>query len=131
MTISNDEIREFVSGYVECALWSSSDPDTEAPLDAEYDVLDFTSDACERAAYECAEFWQANEIDLTWYFQSIAVGDWTAESMAGHDFWLTRNGHGTGFWDREAGQAGENLADAARKYGEVNVFPETSGLEMQ
>lgn len=22
------------------------------------------------------------------------------EAQAGHDFWLTRNGHGTGFWDR-------------------------------
>lgn len=24
--------------------------------------------------------------------------DW---SQVGHDLWLTRNGHGTGFWDRE------------------------------
>ena len=24
---------------------------------------------------------------------------YSAEDLAGHDFWLTRNGHGTGFWD--------------------------------
>jgi hypothetical protein len=27
-------------------------------------------------------------------------------TQAGHDFWLTRQGHGTGFWDREDHVAG-------------------------
>lgn len=31
--------------------------------------------------------------------------------QAGSDFWLTRNGHGTGFWDRGLGTVGEALTD--------------------
>jgi hypothetical protein len=31
---------------------------------------------------------------------AYASGDYS-EERAGHDYWLTRNGHGAGFWDRE------------------------------
>lgn len=41
---------------------------------------------------------------------------------AGHDFWLTRNGHGAGFWDRGMGKLGDRLADAARAYGSVDLY---------
>lgn len=27
-------------------------------------------------------------------------GPWSDDERAGHDFWLTRAGHGAGFWDR-------------------------------
>jgi hypothetical protein len=36
-----------------------------------------------------------------------------------HDFVLTRNGHGAGFWDRGAGEVGRRLSDACEKYGPV------------
>ena len=26
--------------------------------------------------------------------------EWDIDEQAGHDFYLTRNGHGAGFWDR-------------------------------
>ena len=41
---------------------------------------------------------------------------------AGHDFWLTRNGHGAGFWDRGLGEAGKKLTDAAHAFGECNLY---------
>lgn len=41
--------------------------------------------------------------------------------QVGHDFCLTRNGHGAGFWDRGLGERGERLSDAARVYGEVSL----------
>ena len=47
-----------------------------------------------------------------------------AAQLGGHDFWLTRNGHGAGFWDRSdclPEDAGERLTDAAEKYGEVDL----------
>ena len=37
--------------------------------------------------------------------------------QAGPDFWLTREGHGTGFWDRGAGDAGDLLSRAAKAFG--------------
>lgn len=47
-----------------------------------------------------------------------AVADYLAvtgdsDKQFGHDFALTRAGHGTGFWDREAGEAGDYLATVA------------------
>ncbi len=49
----------------------------------------------------------------------------------GHDLFLTGNGHGAGFWDREAlrtGKLGDKLSDAAR-YNEVTAdFNPETGL---
>jgi hypothetical protein len=46
------------------------------------------------------------------------------KTQAGHDFWLTRQGHGTGFWDRDDDVYGvemrEMLTRAAKACGEVS-----------
>ena len=43
--------------------------------------------------------------------------------QAGHDFWLTRNHHGCGFWDGEweEPQATE-LTEASKKFGEFGLY---------
>jgi hypothetical protein len=44
-------------------------------------------------------------------------------AMAGHDFWLTRNGHGAGFWD---GDWSDNyatiLSKGAETYGHFQTY---------
>ena len=40
---------------------------------------------------------------------------------AGHDFLLTRNGHGAGFWDRGLGDIGDKLTDMAHNYGTIGL----------
>ena len=46
------------------------------------------------------------------------------EQQAGHDFWLTRCGHGAGFWDRGLQQAGDDLTEAAQAphYNTVDLY---------
>lgn len=42
----------------------------------------------------------------------------------GHDFWLTRNGHGAGFWDRrelEANELGERLTKLSKEFPEYDL----------
>ena len=51
-------------------------------------VLD--SDFYRESMIDCLAFYSHNECYLS--HDNI--------EQAGHDFWLTRNGHGTGFWDR-------------------------------
>jgi len=46
---------------------------------------------------------------------------------AGHDFLLSRNGHGTGYLDRGLGKIGEMLHEAAQAYGGVDVLPDKIG----
>lgn len=80
----------------------------------------------EKMTPDCERFIKENEADLLLYVEQIqdtidnydGNDDRRPESWAGHDFWLTRGGHGTGFWDRGLGELGERLSEAARKYGE-------------
>ncbi len=48
--------------------------------------------------------------------------DGLSEDEIGHDIWLTRNGHGAGFWDRGyPKKISDRLCDAAKILGEVNL----------
>ena len=49
-------------------------------------------------------------------------GGWYLAEQAGHDFWLTRNGHGAGFWDRGLGALGETLTKWAKAAGTCDVI---------
>ena len=42
--------------------------------------------------------------------------------MKPDDFWLTRNGHGAGFWDRGLGSVGDELTKNAKPFGSVDAY---------
>ena len=42
-----------------------------------------------------------------------------------HDYWLTRNRHGAGFWDRGLGDLGDRLTELAHNDGEYHVWDST------
>jgi hypothetical protein len=56
--VTIDTLDDFTRAYLECALWSSNDGDR--PLDANYGLFDFSPEALEQAAEDCAEFQAAN-----------------------------------------------------------------------
>jgi len=103
---------KFVDSYLETAIWASVDENGRS-LDRDYDARDFAEEDVRRAVEESNDFILANREDLE------LVGD---ESMHGHDFWLTRNGHGAGFFDRGYGEAGDHLTASARAFREVMVY---------
>ncbi len=112
-------LETFLAAYLECALWSSTDESNDSggdPLDENYDVDDFTRDAVRSARRDCRGF-----LSLPGVSHALSnVGDW---GQHGHDFWLTRNRHGAGFWDRGyAADIGKLLTDAAHSYGSEYVF---------
>lgn len=140
-----DEIEEFVSAYIACALWSSTDESDESggrPLDENYSADDIADEADTAIRTDCEDFIAAN-IDNLRAAQALMVGFHTGDgsgnlvkryrpsgysfAQAGHDFWLTRNGHGAGFWDRGLGSVGDRLAVAARFYGEENLYAGDDG----
>jgi len=104
--------REFVQDYLAAALWASHD-DHGKPLDAKYSIEDFSGEAIERAVSESVEFMENNREDL----EKAGRGDY---GQHGHDFFLTRNGHGAGFWDRGYGAAGDRLTKATKPYREIH-----------
>lgn len=110
-----DELDRFFQAYLVCALWSSHDnatPEGGEPFDRNYEVDDIPEAVRNRMRDECREFIEANLADLA---------NLDAEAC-GHDFWLTRNGHGAGFWDRGLGALGRRLTDACDPYGTVDLY---------
>lgn len=104
------DLDTFLAAYIECALWSTSDestPEGGEPFDSNYSPEDLAPEALDSMRADCAAFIRDNAKDL----------EGMAPEQAGHDFWLTREGHGAGFWDRGLGERGERLSDAARAYG--------------
>ncbi len=108
--------RDFHFAYVECALWSSADDDGD-PLDSLGLILSDTAGA--KILADCADFFNAHRDTYT------AAG--MSDDQAGHDFWLTRNRHGAGFWDRGLGDVGETLTAAAHACGECDLFVGDTG----
>lgn len=99
--------------YIVCALWSSTDEDGE-PLDGAYDASDIAPDTLATMKSDVEDFVSANQADLVESGQS--------EEQIGHDFWLTRNGHGAGFWDRGLGAVGDRLTKACKVYNGVDLY---------
>lgn len=113
-----------LDGYVDCALWSSLDSSDDAggsTLDALYSALDIDEATREQMCKDCQDFIDQDEDDIRAYLET------RSESDLGHDFWLTRNGHGAGFWDRGLGLLGERLTMRAKTFGEVDLYATDDG----
>src|SRR3954469_21534650 len=108
--MTTHDLDTFVAAYTECALWSSCD-DESNPLDDRFGEDDLSDHTREVFLHDCKAFVDSNLKDLA----ALDAG------QAGHDFWLTRNRHGAGFWDHGLGDVGERLTDAAHAFGERNL----------
>ena len=104
--------------YLECAAWSSTGFNDES-----LDSHQFSDDAREKMAKDLQNF-----VDLV--NAEIPDLEMDAEQFA-HDFWLTRNGHGTGFWDRGLGDLGGKLAKLAKTFGECELHLNDSTMEIE
>jgi hypothetical protein len=118
---------DFTRAYIEALLWSTHDDrnfddhgDTLHPLkfpemlDASFDWTDFDTESLQRIIDDCRKFQAENTLPEYRHPQ------YNDAAMSGHDFLLTRNGHGAGFWDRGLGDMGEKLTAAAKAYGEMD-----------
>lgn len=121
-TVGVIDIDQVYLGYAEAALWSTLDE-----RDNEFEHLDATctiSDICRVTAdsmwEDCEKFVAQNYDDL--------VASKLDDHDIGHTFWLNRNGHGDGFWDRNLpGDLGKKLDHACESWGEVNLFVNANG----
>lgn len=123
-----EELTGVLNGYMDCALWSSSDAE-ETPLDDNYSTADIDAETRREMRRDCARFVAENRDELERFSTLTGRG----LSSLGHDFWLTRNHHGAGFWDRylEADRKdqsavkklGERLTLAAEQFSEYNLAP--------
>lgn len=122
-TINGVDVDEFTEHYLIAALWSSNDESTPQggePFDQNYDLDDIAVETLRQAKEDCEAFQRDNAEDLA---SVPGTGrEWSINAQNGHDFWLTRNGHGAGFWDRGYGELGRRLTDAAHVWGTVDLY---------
>ena len=93
---------EFLEAYI-TAIYFTEDDATE----------DLDPDYRRNCMIDCLAFYQR----IACYLKEDQI------EQAGHDFWLTRNGHGTGFWDRSeiyGASYAVMFSKVAEFYGESN-----------
>ena len=123
--------------YIETALWSSNadhlDPEGTGHAGnmlAHFDASDFAPQALASMRADLADFLASDDEGC-----QSALRFWRrelGEGQTGHDFWLTRNSHGCGFWDRFYNEPGEQfgrmLTAMAKPYGESCLYVGDGGL---
>lgn len=106
----------FTKAYIDAALWSSMDESTESggyPMDKNYGMNDIDQETLEKMAQDCYDFQIENKDYIPF----------KREIDAGHNFWLTRNGHGANFNDGDwPERAAYRLSKSAESYGEFNLY---------
>ena len=110
-----------LNGYLRCALWTSVDYGADEYLDTlGYSVSDFDRETFDTAAVDVwnllltcwGDVWDGFTVDLSGI----------EPEQLGHDFWLTRNRHGAGFWDRGLGEVGDKLTRLSHGFGGVEPY---------
>jgi hypothetical protein len=125
-----NQLDGFVRGYLEAALWTSEPEDrvTSGEFTKGQDYYArVTKQSVKQAQKDCAAFQEQNARDL-----ELAE---CKPGREGHNFWLSRNGHGSGFFDEHSQttcaeklidtcncpyHACQRLQRAASRFGEVN-----------
>ena len=127
MTTNSDKLNylgmdQFTASYMESALWSSTDDDG-TPLDAaKYSDTELAIETVTRFKADCERFLVDYERVLAEYNATTDETINPSYTIVAHDFWLTRNGHGAGFWDGGYPKVlGERLTELAHSYGECDL----------
>jgi hypothetical protein len=110
------DLDDFSKSYIEALFFTNGDTgdDDEDSLN-DLGVEALTPESVSNIAKDCAAF---NELAGDLLSEAYDAG--YSIEQAGHDFWFTRQGHGTGFWDRKAlqeGELGERLSKIAKGFG--------------
>lgn len=110
-------LNDYIESYLNTALWSSTEcneaGDDCVSLDENYDAGDCSQELIDQSGKDITDFIeQAGD---------LLKGERMSQVM--HDFWLTRNGHGAGFWDGDYEQTkGEKLTEIAHNMGTVDLY---------
>ena len=119
LTIELPEVDpDFLTGYLTAALWSSTD-DEGYPLDDRCDTDDISPELLAESVADCRGFLElAGEILSQ---EPERLNGCSRAEYAGHDFWLTRNHHGAGFWDGNWTE-GNRLTEISHTFGSVDLY---------
>lgn len=114
-----------LAGYTDAAIWFSPEDEQNVSLEQNYGVEDISQGAQLQMATDCYHFFEQ--------IKAYVDPDNDAEMHAlGYDFFLTRNGHGAGFWDgdwdHKPVDAVQALTAHSKLMGSWCLMPGTDGI---
>jgi hypothetical protein len=116
-------INEIVKHYLYAALWT-------AELDSKYDTDNFGFGEQYYAAVRDIGDFLNKAVRYLAPFEKHFGKD--TESRLGHEFWLSRNGHGSGFFDCALGTGDKELEAIQKPLQEIaNTFVEKNVFESE
>jgi hypothetical protein len=121
------DVEHELEQYLETALWSTNadhlDPEgtgAAGQLEDHFEASDIAPDSIAEARRELTELIESAPEASQFWLAELGAG------QIGHDFWLTRNGHGAGFWDRFArgvgADFGRQLTELSKPYGTSDAY---------
>jgi hypothetical protein len=118
---------EMIEGYLDCALWASVPLSEDGTADQSLSDLGYTrvnccADTRADARAACEGFVEANGDALRAAFEVSGQ----TPAGAGHDLFLSRNGHGAGFFDHGNHPCWDVLQSAARGLGATEDVQENA-----
>lgn len=106
--MTSDQITQFIDSYLEAVNFTNDEG-----------LFDHSEEFLLNVNRDCVKFLQMiSDANLFEY-----IADYIPQ--AGQDFWLTRNRHGAGFWDREelyGEEAAELLTEISHQFKECEVY---------
>ena len=106
-------LHDFFTAYMDAALWSSTDIHTDEPFNINFSIGNISSETMDNMLSNCKEFIR----------KAGSLLDDVPADKAGHDFWLTSQRHGSGFWDGDyPKEVGEKLTELSHQFPEVNLY---------
>ena len=147
MTLKPNDINQILKGYIDAAIWTEEERLTddykseygyEEDNDNEDDELERLIKVSANLNKKPFESFTKEDIEPNSLIKAYTdikkfldlAGDSVIEAIEengleqlGHDIWLTRNGHGAGFFDRSYGDDNEKrLTQAAKALKEVTIY---------
>lgn len=130
------DLEEVLEHYVIAMLWSTSDESDESggvPMDQNYSIADLAPSFLEECRADCKAFLEGAAAPLLIESNYIGRASCGIAQQIGHDLWLTRVGHGCGFWDGDwksdshSGLDGP-LTKAAKALGDLDPYVGDDGM---
>jgi len=116
-----NNLKRFTGACIEAMYFADTGEEGQPASDAEIHaetLLDIKAD--------CRSFWRRFGCYIVAIENERHHKDYV--ERAGHDFWLTRNGHGAGFWDGDWPKCYESLlTDGAKGYGPFEIYEDVRG----
>lgn len=110
-------LKNFVADYLTTAAWVTSEAG---------ECTDFTREAKKTAENDCTAFIELvkKELGEDRAIELLTVNGNDLGYLAPHCFFLNRNGHGTGFWDRENefGEYADILSNLSKQMGGCDCY---------